>query len=221
LRRATGGEEPAGPALALEVDNIRAALKWAVGAGEADLAVRLCGAIPALWFRTGTLHEGRTWLEQVLALGCLSEPTRARALNLLGRIRQIGGDNSPEVGAAFEESLGLYRKLGDERGIARALMNLGNLKRRERDLEAAEALFREALAIYDSLGEAFGQGAALMNLGDLYSARGDRGEALALFERAREITRAGGARSRVLAPISGHDGRDRRAPRPGGGALRA
>ncbi|HET9332664.1 MAG TPA: tetratricopeptide repeat protein [Gemmatimonadota bacterium] len=180
--------------LALEVDNIRVALKWAVGAREADLAVRLCAAIPALWFRTGTLQEGRTWLEQVLALGSLSEPTRARALNLLGRIRQIGGDNSPEVGAAFEESLGLYRKLGDERGIARALMNLGNLKRRERDLDAAEALFREALAIYESLGEAFGRGAALMNLGDLYSARGDRDEARSLFERAREVTRAGGAR---------------------------
>jgi predicted ATPase/class 3 adenylate cyclase len=180
--------------LALEVDNIRAALKWAVGAGEGDLAVRLCAAIPALWFRTGTLQEGRTWLEEVLALGCLSEAARASALNLLGRIRQIGGDNSPEVGAAFEESLALYRKLGDERGIARALMNLGNLKRRERDLDAAESLFREALAIYDSLDEAFGQGAALMNLGDLYSARGDRVEARALFERARDITRSGGAR---------------------------
>jgi predicted ATPase/class 3 adenylate cyclase len=181
--------------LALEVDNIRAALQWAIGAGDADLAVRLCAAIPALWFRTGTLEEGRAWLERAFALGDrLSESARARALNLLGRIRQIGGDNSPEVAAAFDESLALYRRLGDERGIARALMNLGNLKRRERDLNGAEELFRQALAIYERLGEAYGQGGALLNLGDLYSARGDRDQARALFEHARDITRSGGAR---------------------------
>ena len=181
--------------LALEVDNIRAALKWAIQNKEADLAVRLCASIPALWFRTGTLEEGRGWLEGVLGLGGeLSEASRARALNLLGRIRQIGGDNSPEVAAAFEESLRLYRRLGDSKGIARALMNLGNLKRRERELDEAEALFQEALEIYAKLGEAFGHGGALLNLGDLYNARGDRDKARSFFEEAREITRRGGAR---------------------------
>ncbi|CAN5755304.1 hypothetical protein BH20GEM1_BH20GEM1_15740 [soil metagenome] len=124
--------------LALEVDNMRAAVRWAIDHREAELAVRLCASIPALWFRTGTLEEGKEWLERALALGdARSESARARALNLLGRIRQIGGDNSPQVGAAFEESLGIYRRLGDSRGIARALMNLGNLKRRARDLDEA------------------------------------------------------------------------------------
>jgi predicted ATPase/class 3 adenylate cyclase len=181
--------------LALEVDNMRAAVKWAIDRHEAELAVRLCASIPALWFRTGTLEEGKDWLERVLELGdALSEPARARALNLLGRIRQIGGDNSPDVAAAFEESLGIYRGLGDSRGIARALMNLGNLKRRARELNDAEALFQEALGIYASLGEAYGQGGALINLGDLYNARGDRDRARSYFEEARELTQRGGAR---------------------------
>ncbi|HYO46237.1 MAG TPA: tetratricopeptide repeat protein, partial [Gemmatimonadota bacterium] len=181
--------------LALEVDNIRAALKWAIARKEADLAVRLCASIPALWFRTGTLEDGRGWLERVLELrGELSESARARALNLLGRIRQIGGDNSPEVAAAFEESLGLYRRLVEPKGIARALMNLGNLKRRARELDAAETLFQEALEIYAGLGEVFGHGGALLNMGDLYNARGDRDRARSYFEEAREITRLGGER---------------------------
>jgi predicted ATPase/class 3 adenylate cyclase len=181
--------------IALEIDNLRAALKWAISKDEADLAVRLCASLPALWFRTGTLEEGKGWLTRVLALrDRLSEPSRARALNLLGRLRQIEGDNSPEVATAFEESLSVYRRLGDRRGIARALMNLGNLKRRGRDLDAAEAMFHEALGIYRDLGEAFGQGGALLNLGDLYNARGDRTKAREYFEQARDIARRGGAR---------------------------
>jgi predicted ATPase/class 3 adenylate cyclase len=181
--------------LALEVDNIRAAMKWAIGQKAPELAVRLCASIPALWFRTGTLEEGRKWLERVFEQGDgLSEASRAQALNLLGRIRQIGGDNSPEVAAEFEESLSIYRRLDDRRGIARALMNLGNLKRRARELDAAETLFMEALGIYQDLREAFGQGGALLNLGDLHNARGDSDRARSFFEQAREITRLGGAR---------------------------
>jgi predicted ATPase/class 3 adenylate cyclase len=181
--------------VALEVDNMRAAVKWALDRGEAELAVRLCGSIPALWFRTGTLEEGKEWLERAIALrDALSESARARALNLLGRVRQIGGDNSPEVEAAFQESLGIYRRLSDPRGVARALMNLGNLKRRARELDEAEPLFQEALEIYAGLGEAYGQGGALLNLGDLHNARGDRTRARSYFEEARDITRRGGAR---------------------------
>jgi tetratricopeptide (TPR) repeat protein len=181
--------------LVLEVDNFRAALEWAIANEEAELAVRLCVSIPVLWFRSGTLEEGRVWLERVLALVDVPEAARARALNLLGRIRQIGGDNSPEVAAEFEESLDIYRRLGDRRGTARALMNLGNLKRRGHELDEAEALFREALEIYQGLGEAFGHGGALLNLGDLYSARGDREKARSYFEEAREIARRGDART--------------------------
>ena len=181
--------------IALEIDNFRAALKWAVSKREADLAVRLCASLPALWFRTGTLEEGKKWLERALELKAeLTDASRARALNLQGRLRQIEGDNSPEVAAAFEESLSVYRRLDDRKGVARALMNLGNLKRRGRDLDAAEAMFREALEIYRDLGEAFGQGGALLNLGDLYNARGDRDRARAFFEEARDITGGGGAR---------------------------
>jgi predicted ATPase/class 3 adenylate cyclase len=182
--------------LVLEVDNLRAALKWAVSHDEADLAVRLCVSLPLLWFRTGTLEEGKVWLERVLSMGArLSDPARARALNLLGRIRQIGGDNSPEVAAALEESLALYRRLEDPKGTARALMSLGNLKRRVRELDTAEPMFLEALGIYRDLGEAFGHGGALLNLGDLYSARGDREKARAYFEEAREVSRGGSART--------------------------
>ena len=174
---------------------MRAAVKWALDRGEAELAVRLCGSIPALWFRTGTLEEGKEWLERAIALrDALSESARARALNLLGRVRQIGGDNSPEVEAAFQESLGIYRRLSDPRGVARALMNLGNLKRRARELDEAEPLFQEALEIYAGLGEAYGHGGALLNLGDLHNARGDRTRARSYFEEARDITRRGGAR---------------------------
>jgi predicted ATPase/class 3 adenylate cyclase len=178
--------------LGLETANMRAAMRWALDHGEPGLAVRLATSLPALWFRGGilSLQEGVGWMDRIFEQrSALTEPERARALSLYGRMRQIGGDNSPEVVALLEESLALYRTLGNARGVARALMNLGNLKRRHGELDEAEAMFRQALALYKEIGATFGHGGALLNLGDLHAARGDREAARSFFEQAREISR--------------------------------
>jgi tetratricopeptide (TPR) repeat protein len=178
--------------LGLETANMRAAMRWALDHGEPGLAVRLATSLPALWFRGGilSLQEGVGWMDRIFEQrSALTEPERARALSLYGRMRQIGGDNSPEVVALLEESLALYRTLGNARGVARALMNLGNLKRRHGELDEAEGMFRQALALYKEIGATFGHGGALLNLGDLHAARGDREAARSFFEQAREISR--------------------------------
>jgi len=48
--------------------NLRAALAWALEAGEADIAVRLSGALWWFWFVRGYASEGRRWLERVFDL---------------------------------------------------------------------------------------------------------------------------------------------------------
>lgn len=173
-----------------ELDNLRASMEWALEKGEAGLAARFCSILPAVWFTRGVLEEGRRWLERTLALGDALRPAdRARVLNLLGRLGQVQGDNSPEVVGRFEESLALYRETGDRAGAARALMNLGNVRRRLEDFEEARKLFEESLAIYREIEDPFGTASALMNLGELANARGDVERARTLFSEAREVAR--------------------------------
>ena len=52
--------------LAAEHDNIRAALRWAVGNGEREIGLRTASAIWRFWQQRGHLREGRTWFDRLL-----------------------------------------------------------------------------------------------------------------------------------------------------------
>ena len=175
-----------------EYENLRAALAWSLDRNEAELALRLCRALPAIWFRRGVLDEARRLVDRLQTLTFADEVQRANAINLAGRVAQIQGDNSPEVLAKFEEALALYRAAGHEPGIARALMNLGNLRAREEAYEVARELFREALPLYRRLGDVFGECGALMNLGDAYLGEDDLDRAEEMFVQATETARRKG-----------------------------
>lgn len=171
-------------------ENLRTAVEWAIDAGDSHLAVSLSVALPAVWMLVGKLDEGQRWLERILdAPGPLDEADQALGLNLLGRLGQIQGDNSPRVIDLFEQSLALYQELGDLSGAARALMNLGNVQSRKRAYSEACALFLESLEIYRQIDEPFGITGALMNLGDLARLEGEDERATRLFEEARDVAR--------------------------------
>ncbi|MCK5438424.1 MAG: tetratricopeptide repeat protein, partial [Gemmatimonadetes bacterium] len=181
--------------LAYESENIRTALQWTLKTGEGALAVRLAQALPTIWFGRGFLEDGRRILEKLEAqIDTLSPLDRAHAINLSGRLAQIQGDNSPATIAKFEESLALYRETGHDAGTARALMNIGNARSRERAVGEARALFEEALALYEAIGDSFGVSAALMNLGDSYLAQGEIDQAERYFCQARDRSQRDGNR---------------------------
>ena len=52
--------------LRAEQDNLRAALAWSLGAGEAELGLRLVGALRDFWFFDGHSAEGLRWTEHTL-----------------------------------------------------------------------------------------------------------------------------------------------------------
>ncbi|MBV9581117.1 MAG: hypothetical protein JO057_21255 [Chloroflexi bacterium] len=68
--------------LELELDNVRAGLRWLILQHDAEAAVQLAGAAASVWLERGFGTEGRSWLREVLALPT-SKSTVARVRALL------------------------------------------------------------------------------------------------------------------------------------------
>ncbi|MFI0484684.1 ATP-binding protein [Actinomadura sp. 9N215] len=87
--------------LSAEHDNTSAALRWAISAGDAPLAIRFCAALGWYWFLDGQLGEGADSLADVLALpGVPADRTTARAL-ALGAMIALDGRHAGERAASW------------------------------------------------------------------------------------------------------------------------
>ncbi len=134
-----------------EHDNLRAALAWSLEGGEAEMGLRLAATLGEFWLMRGQLFgEGIEWLERVLSGVEATEPTRARAraFRRLGMLTELQG-NYAAARSAFEQSLVLYRELGDKEGIAASLNYLGETVATQGDEAAARPLFAAARSAYE------------------------------------------------------------------------
>jgi non-specific serine/threonine protein kinase len=174
-----------------EHDNLRGALRWAVDHGEAETGLRLGAALWRFWWVHGHLSEGRRWLEAALAQGAGAPPTaRAKALNAAGNLALARGEYEP-ARAFLEESLALWRGLGDQGSTATALYSLGRVAHRTGDHAAARALTEESLALRRALNDRWGMAVSLNMLGEIARAQGDYA-AGPLYEEGIGLFRAAG-----------------------------
>jgi predicted ATPase/class 3 adenylate cyclase/Tfp pilus assembly protein PilF len=173
-----------------EHDNLRAALDGTVERNEAEIGLRLGGALWRFWAARGHHTEGRARLADLLALpGEASAMARARALNGAGMLAHWQGDYAA-ARALCEESLAIRRSLNDQQGIADTLNNLGSIVMEQGDADAARALYRESLEIRRQLGDRRGIAISLESLGDVALDDGNAEAARTLYQESLEIRRA-------------------------------
>jgi predicted ATPase/class 3 adenylate cyclase len=174
--------------LEAEHDNMRAALSWSQ-MSETETALRLGGALWRFWYTRGYMSEGRNWLEQALAKnGVVSMPVRAKALMGAGALAYVQGHH--DQGEALQaECLALYRELGDKRGMAIALNDLGISSNVRGDYERASAFLEESLELSRELGDAWGVAVVLGSLGWTALVNGDYERATTLSEESLELFR--------------------------------
>ncbi|HEX5506341.1 MAG TPA: LuxR C-terminal-related transcriptional regulator, partial [Thermomicrobiales bacterium] len=172
--------------LARERDNLRAALRWAEERGEAESGLRLVVALAPFWEVRGHLGEGRRWLTAALAAPGANDAApalRARALAVAGWLAQHRAEFA--VAAAYHKrSLALYRALGDRRGIAAALGELGFEARLEGKLTRSARLLAASLALCRAADDRPGLAFALLQRGETAWAQGDTACARASIEEA-------------------------------------
>jgi predicted ATPase/class 3 adenylate cyclase len=200
---ARGEPEPDGPVqeewlgrLEAEHDNLLAALAWSLE-GDLGVGLRLATSLGGFWGRRGYIVEGRRWLEAFLAQApATNDPedqrVRARALRSAG----VMASDQQDRGAAWaflDESLTLFRALGDQRGVAAALKNQGiELLRGGATAERIQATLEESLALWRALGDQFGVADTLQTLSFLAARERDDARARRLMDEALPLYRASG-----------------------------
>jgi predicted ATPase/DNA-binding CsgD family transcriptional regulator len=168
--------------LELDTANLRAAMTWAISAGDSDLSLDLAGGLFLFWLKRGRVAEGKAWLERALALP-EGGPSPARVRALLASLG-LAGPAADE--ARTHEGLTLARQLGDTSGVARAMHHLGAAALTRRPAEAV-TFFEQALDHYvDERDEAWRAmtltllGLAAHRVGDAERAEATLDEAIAL-----------------------------------------
>jgi predicted ATPase/DNA-binding SARP family transcriptional activator len=180
------------PVLDQDLDNLHAALAWSAAAGEIELEVRLAVAARWYWALKGHLGEARRAFEGIFERTA-DAPPELRALALVhGAIFPLRQGDTARAAALLQESLDLYRGLGDEEGIARATAELGGVAIAEQDLDRAAALYAEAVPLFRSQGKLSRLAASLGNLGTIAHMRGDLATAVDYYEEAIGASREAG-----------------------------
>jgi len=171
-----------------ERDNLRSARLWcAEDPARTGLGLRLASGLWEYWHIRGMLEEGTEWLADVVQHTSGAAPGRGAALNGLGVLVSIGGDN--DRGADyFTQSIGLYEQAGDLRGQSRGWAHLGNARAIGGDPAGSAEAFDRGLALAKQSGdlwyEAFAiylSGFAVSIWGDTALARTRMAESSAMF----------------------------------------
>jgi predicted ATPase/class 3 adenylate cyclase len=178
-------------AYALERDNVRTALEWALGTGgDAECGVALAGASSLLWTYLALVSEERAWLERAVPL--VDDVPAPIAARLWHRLGMTYVEAEPKRGlAAFERALALPQ--GELDLVTRASLFRSYaiglvLGGRMTDARAALA---DALALGERTGiprlisEIITTRASIrLPEGDTQGARSDQEKALELFRNA-------------------------------------
>jgi predicted ATPase/DNA-binding CsgD family transcriptional regulator len=185
---ATSGQAKWRTTLEADHNNLRAALRFSLDAGDAATALNLCAVLWRFWFERGYLSEGRLWLDEALALPSEVSSVRARALSGNGVLAHYQGDYDRSE-QLCQDAFDLFRSLDDVRGVAEAQTGLALVRRARGDYSEAERLFREAQTAYESLGEEAGIARALDRLALHFVVLGHDDQARPLFERSLVLFR--------------------------------
>lgn len=172
-----------------ELDNLRAAMAWALEVRETETAARISGALARFWDMHGHWTEGRRWLEAALTRDeSLTPSVRSKTLFAAAKLASFQDDNT-QAYAYVTESLALFRQLGDRRGMTEGLNSLAFLAVVRGEYEHATELLEESLALNREMGDKRGAATVLANLGQVAMHKGQGtlaatllGESLTLFK---------------------------------------
>ncbi len=177
--------------MTVENANLRAALGFALSAGNAESGLRMAGALGWFWHILCYWEEGRKWLEPLLEIETEVSPSvRAYALYQAGDLATINNDHD-HARLRLDQALDLARKIGDKRSIAWSLSAQGYLAGIQSRTAEAKPVLEEALVLLREMNDKWGIFHTLFRLAMAQSDSWER--YMALNSEALALARTAGA----------------------------
>lgn len=172
-----------------EHDNIRAAMRWSLAAGDGEKLARFATALGWFWYLRCFFREGRRWFDAALMdLKSASGATRAQLLIGAGELAWAQGDHELDR-VMFEEALSLAEVTGDDALIGDALLRVALADAGRGDLELAQQRLEDSIRRLRTHGSQLLLGEALNNLGWVRMILGDALAARPLLHESLSIAR--------------------------------
>jgi len=180
--------------LEVEYDNLRAALAWTWSEGaahvagtgharDADVGMEVVRALCTFWYHRGYISEGRAWFERAMLRTGQEARTRARAAALYGSgVMAMFQGEASTARTRQEESIAIWRELGDKHGLANALFSLGEVVVNQGDERAALSILEECRVLFQQVGDKPFYVRGVMYLGDVALGQGDYTAARSRYE---------------------------------------
>ncbi len=129
-------------------------------------------------------------LTQASSLATQSNNDEVKAASLHLTAVAYGMLSKPdEVMRNEQEALAIWRRIGQQRGLALSLNEMAQTQATLGRNKEAEANFREALQIRRTIGDKRGVGATLLDFGNFIDSQGDHEQSLKLYKESLQIQR--------------------------------
>ncbi|MFW9848383.1 MAG: tetratricopeptide repeat protein [Candidatus Thorarchaeota archaeon] len=141
------------------------------------------------------LELANSALQQYELMGYLHGVSRSR--NLVGVIHMDRGE-SQDARDQFEELLVIQQQLNDQVGLAKTLINVGEVDRDLEQLNQMEIYNRRALEISQEAEYMRGISTSKINIGDVLLRRGEFEAAIKLYKESLEVAECSGMRDLMV-----------------------
>ena len=172
--------------LALEHDNLRAAIHWATTNDEVEIALRLAEPLARFWLRRGFYSEGFDRLTVLAKFAETQQPSAAYGvvLTFIGMFSERVSNDREIQRTSFEYAIQVLRASDDYHYLTYPLALLGHVAYEEGNYDEADRLHAESLALAQTIDDQFQIGMLLSHRGRFRALRG-------MFETGRISSKEG------------------------------
>jgi predicted ATPase/DNA-binding XRE family transcriptional regulator len=193
-----------------EYDNLRTALAWSLESGKSDRMLRLAGALCYFWVLRGIFSESYKWLNDALTFAEREQNEKIAAgkytptpVEMAHRAKALYGATLSQFGTLdvkkaltlVEESLRLWRELGDKWWTAVALELKALMLSMGPDFEMAFTCLEEGVALGHQIEDPWPLTVCLIRMGDALKPKGQAAAARPFLEEGVALARRIGDKS--------------------------
>lgn len=190
--------------LELELDNLRAALRWCTERGEVLSGLRLSTALMFLWQVHDHHSEGSRWLETFTASDCAVPPDlRAKALLWHGLLLMRYAGDVSAAEPLIDRALAGYRESGDLSGACQTIQAQGDAAFKQGQIAAARDRFMESLDLAEQAGDDYLAARSCLKIALCAQEDGDFATAQRSWERSLAMARVAGIPARIASALNG------------------